>query len=236
MYNAITRAVEPELIPVLRQLNMRFYIYNPLAGGLLTGRYSTVEEMEAATEGRFSQEFDKSLNVPVGTVMYRNRFGKRELFEACALIREAIAALATPASAAAPAEGSTPVVEESVSMVNGVKCTVQVTENAPSAAAVDPNLNLISVSLRWLLHHSCLRKDDGIILGASKTQHLIGNLAAWRAGPLPPTLVAACDAAWAKARPACESYFRGFGAQPGGVEQFLKLKDEEAAVEDQNMS
>ena len=39
MYNCVTRAVEPELIPALRKLNMRFLAYNPLAGGLLTGKH-----------------------------------------------------------------------------------------------------------------------------------------------------------------------------------------------------
>lgn len=40
MYNCVTRACEPELIPALRKLNMRFLVYNPLAGGLLTGKHA----------------------------------------------------------------------------------------------------------------------------------------------------------------------------------------------------
>jgi len=40
MYNAITRDVERELMPCLRKLGMRFYAYNPLAGGMLAGVYS----------------------------------------------------------------------------------------------------------------------------------------------------------------------------------------------------
>ena len=39
MYNAVTRDVEAELLPCLRHLGISFYAYNPLAGGLLTGRY-----------------------------------------------------------------------------------------------------------------------------------------------------------------------------------------------------
>ena len=38
MYNALTRDVEDELLPTLRRLRMSFYAYNPLAGGLLTGK------------------------------------------------------------------------------------------------------------------------------------------------------------------------------------------------------
>ena len=30
MYNAITRGVEPELLPALKKLGMSFYAYNPL--------------------------------------------------------------------------------------------------------------------------------------------------------------------------------------------------------------
>jgi len=54
MYNAVTRDVESELLPCLRHLGMSFYAYNPLAGGLLTGRYlgATV----VPSEGRFSEQ------------------------------------------------------------------------------------------------------------------------------------------------------------------------------------
>src|SRR5690606_26118365 len=41
MYNVITRDVEKELFPCIRYYNMRFYSYNPLAGGLLTERYDS---------------------------------------------------------------------------------------------------------------------------------------------------------------------------------------------------
>ena len=34
MYNALTRGVEPELLPLLRSLGMSFYAFNPLAGGV----------------------------------------------------------------------------------------------------------------------------------------------------------------------------------------------------------
>ncbi|XP_065837523.1 aflatoxin B1 aldehyde reductase member 3-like [Oscarella lobularis] len=39
MYNVITRDVEKELFPCLRHYGIRFYAYNPTAGGFLTGRY-----------------------------------------------------------------------------------------------------------------------------------------------------------------------------------------------------
>ena len=43
MYNALTRDVEDELLPTLRRLRMSFYAYNPLAGGLLTGKQDSYE-------------------------------------------------------------------------------------------------------------------------------------------------------------------------------------------------
>jgi aryl-alcohol dehydrogenase-like predicted oxidoreductase len=44
MYNAITRDVERELFPCLRRLSMRFYGYNPLAGGMLTGKHVSYDD------------------------------------------------------------------------------------------------------------------------------------------------------------------------------------------------
>ena len=80
MYNAITRDVEPELMRALRACNMRFYAYNPLAGGLLTGRYTNIEALP--TKGRFAS----------GTFlgkMYQNRFFKPTYFEAIARVKAA---------------------------------------------------------------------------------------------------------------------------------------------------
>ncbi|CAM9743591.1 unnamed protein product, partial [Phaeothamnion confervicola] len=51
MYNAVTRAVEAELLPALRECGMRFNAYNPLAGGILTGRYGFDDDPQS---GRFS--------------------------------------------------------------------------------------------------------------------------------------------------------------------------------------
>lgn len=42
MYNIICRKVE-EVFPILDNYNMNFWAYNPLAGGLLTGKYSTID-------------------------------------------------------------------------------------------------------------------------------------------------------------------------------------------------
>ena len=54
MYNALTRDVERELFPCLRNYGMRFYAYNPLAGGLLTGKHLSMQQIPE--EGRFNRE------------------------------------------------------------------------------------------------------------------------------------------------------------------------------------
>ncbi len=53
MYNPLTRQVEEELLPILRNLGISFYAYNPLAGGLLTGKHVLTDKMSS---GRFTSE------------------------------------------------------------------------------------------------------------------------------------------------------------------------------------
>jgi aflatoxin B1 aldehyde reductase len=65
--------VEPELFPCLRQLNMCFIAYNPLAGGLLSGKYSNYRELPAVP-GRF-QGNDWAER-------YRQRFWRESVFNA----------------------------------------------------------------------------------------------------------------------------------------------------------
>eukprot|EP01117_Protostelium_nocturnum_P012095 TRINITY_DN4430_c0_g1_i1.p1 TRINITY_DN4430_c0_g1~~TRINITY_DN4430_c0_g1_i1.p1 ORF type:complete len:339 (+),score=77.61 TRINITY_DN4430_c0_g1_i1:469-1485(+) len=49
IYNALHRAVEPELFPCLRHYGISLYAFQPLAGGFLTGKYS--RETEEFEEG-----------------------------------------------------------------------------------------------------------------------------------------------------------------------------------------
>ena len=48
MYNLISRKVE-EIFPLLKENDIEFWGYNPLAGGLLTGKYKTNEIKEKET-------------------------------------------------------------------------------------------------------------------------------------------------------------------------------------------
>lgn len=46
VYNLLTRGVEDELMPFLRKYQMGFTAYNPLAGGMLTGKYTGDKKQE----------------------------------------------------------------------------------------------------------------------------------------------------------------------------------------------
>jgi aflatoxin B1 aldehyde reductase len=52
LYNPLNRAVEDELIPVLRENGCSFVAYNPLAAGMLTGKH-TDPDPNRAQSGRF---------------------------------------------------------------------------------------------------------------------------------------------------------------------------------------
>ncbi|MFQ3190506.1 MAG: aflatoxin B1 aldehyde reductase [Paraglaciecola sp.] len=75
LYNGLSRNIETELIPALRELGMRFYAYNPLAGGILSGKYS---DIDTVTPGRFTHRPN-----------YKGRYWKKEFFEALSLLNQA---------------------------------------------------------------------------------------------------------------------------------------------------
>lgn len=88
MYNALTRAVETELLPALRQEGLGFLAYNPLAGGLLSGKYASPERLPDS--GRF-----------VVLDFYQQRYWQPAYFEALALVRDACRQAGIPAAEAA---------------------------------------------------------------------------------------------------------------------------------------
>ncbi|KAM3824093.1 aflatoxin B1 aldehyde reductase member 2-like [Vipera latastei] len=83
MYNAITRQVEKELLPCLRHFGMSFYAYNPLAGGLLTGKYKYEDkDLSQPPAGRFfGNDWAK---------VYQDRYWKPHHFEGVSLIQAAL--------------------------------------------------------------------------------------------------------------------------------------------------
>ncbi|MCJ1474407.1 Aflatoxin B1 aldehyde reductase member 2 [Lambiella insularis] len=76
MYNAITRSLETETIIACHRYGIDVVIYNPLAGGLFSGKYKSAE---VPTEGRYS---DTS---KIGG-MYRKRYFRDATFDALRLI------------------------------------------------------------------------------------------------------------------------------------------------------
>lgn len=76
IYNPLTRKAETELNACLDHFGMRFYAYNPLAGGLLTGRYAHFED--APTDGRFTHRPN-----------YQGRYWKKSYFEAVEVLKKA---------------------------------------------------------------------------------------------------------------------------------------------------
>ena len=88
MYNALSRKPEGELFPALRDQGVRFNVYNPLAGGLLTGKYSSYNSKP--TDGRFA-----------ALTFYQDRYWKKSLFKAVEnLTNECWAEGTSPVSAA----------------------------------------------------------------------------------------------------------------------------------------
>jgi aflatoxin B1 aldehyde reductase len=80
MYNAITRDVERELFPAARTLGIRFYAFNPLAGGFLAGKYK--DPRATPSEGRF-----------VAHPTYIPRYWKESYFNAAETVRRTSAPL-----------------------------------------------------------------------------------------------------------------------------------------------
>ncbi len=74
MYNAITREVEYELFPALNHFQLAFCCYNPLAGGLLTGKHEDPSSIPDSGRFHFFQ-------------YYRDRYWKQSTFEALETIR-----------------------------------------------------------------------------------------------------------------------------------------------------
>ena len=74
MYNLLARGIEQELLPLCRTFNLGTMVYNPLAGGLLTGKHR--KGAPPADNTRFSLK-----------QMYRDRYWHERLFDAMEQLR-----------------------------------------------------------------------------------------------------------------------------------------------------
>ncbi|KAL8292070.1 hypothetical protein RQP46_001536 [Phenoliferia psychrophenolica] len=150
LYNAIHRAVEPELFPCLRQLGLSFYAFNPLGGGFFTGKYSRDTVVEEGTRFDPKGLFGKG---------YRARYWSDLYFEALDIVKP---------------------------------------------TADKHGLTMAEIALRWMQHHSLLRREpgDNVLIGASSAAQLEQNLVDLEKGPLPDKVIESLNKAWEHVRPA----------------------------------
>lgn len=72
------------------------------------------------------------------------------------------------------------------------------------------HLTLAEIALRWIVHHSVLKKEygDAVIIGASSLSHLEDNLKDFEKGPLPEEVLKALDVAWEGVKEKSPAYSR----------------------------
>lgn len=77
------------------------------------------------------------------------------------------------------------------------------------AVAEKHGLTMAEVALRWVSHHSLMKRGygDSILIGASSLNHIEQNLVDLEKGPLPDEVVQTLDAAWLDVRPYASQYF-----------------------------
>ncbi|MFO0878320.1 MAG: aldo/keto reductase [Gemmataceae bacterium] len=76
-YNLLYRDIEAELLPLCRDQGLGVIAYNPLAGGFLTGKYSTLEAVPSGTRFSLGQTGE----------LYRERYWHRAQLEAVQHLR-----------------------------------------------------------------------------------------------------------------------------------------------------
>jgi len=227
MYNALARQVETELFPALRKLNMSFYAYNPLAAGMLTGKYSNNKERS----GGYDDDDDGQNDDVAGTRFagksfwakrYRERYQQKEQFDAVDIIRQAIDDYNNSIKKKKK-KGQQQQLQEQQQ---------QQEEEEEEEEQEEERLTMTDASLRWLKYHSSLdtSNGDGIIVGASSVQHFRTN---WKSLTgcccesgtesdfhesrtvatntlLPPEIVKAFEDAWMTCKNVCPDYSRGY--------------------------
>ncbi|KAK9242225.1 NADP-dependent oxidoreductase domain-containing protein [Lipomyces tetrasporus] len=77
-YNAMSRDIEDELVPALRHYGLDLVVFSPLAGGLLSGKYTKTTEIPET--GRFSAKTSQG-------ALYRSRYFKDVYWDAVSLVQ-----------------------------------------------------------------------------------------------------------------------------------------------------
>eukprot|EP00038_Savillea_parva_P019930 m.29709 g.29709 ORF g.29709 m.29709 type:complete len:342 (+) comp4624_c0_seq1:60-1085(+) len=86
-----------------------------------------------------------------------------------------------------------------------------------AAACEKAGLSMTQATYSWMMHHSVLGDDDGLLLGASKITHLEENLKCCKeAAPLPAEVVTAFDQAWGLTKADAFAFWRGYSMDMPG--------------------
>ncbi|KZT56053.1 Aldo/keto reductase [Calocera cornea HHB12733] len=77
------------------------------------------------------------------------------------------------------------------------------------AVADKHGLTIAEVALRWVSHHSLMKREfgDSILIGASSLKHIEQNLVDLEKGPLPEDVCKVLDDAWELVKPVAAPYF-----------------------------
>lgn len=147
MYNLLARGIEQEYLSFCREFGVGLICYNPLAGGLLSGKHS--QGSAPAAGSRFD-----------GNQAYLDRYWQPEFFEAVKRL---------------------------------------------TSVAKEAGLSLPSLAFRWLLSRP---EVDSVIIGASRMEHLVGNIEAGAGPPLASDIMEKCDSVWKRLRGVTPIYNR----------------------------
>jgi aryl-alcohol dehydrogenase-like predicted oxidoreductase len=92
-YNLLYREIESELLPLCRDQGLGVIVYNPLAGGFLTGKYRSLEAPPPGTRFTLGRTGE----------LYRDRYWHQAQLEAVETLRQFFAPRGKPLTAAAVA-------------------------------------------------------------------------------------------------------------------------------------
>lgn len=59
-----------------------------------------------------------------------------------------------------------------------------------------PSISVKEAATRWIMHHSALRDDDGVIFGSKTIENVESNVADFRKGPLDGDVLKAVEGMW----------------------------------------
>ncbi len=80
-YNILFRMIEDEILPLCQSQGVGVIIYNPLAGGMLTGRYQKGQDLQQGTRFGLANSGE----------LYRKRYWKEAVFEEVEAIKQFLA-------------------------------------------------------------------------------------------------------------------------------------------------